>query len=182
MDLPVSSAVTQRHDQLANAKMMTRNRGLQLILAMGLWHGGEHLLETYQLSGSGYPHAQALGSLSTLVFNSSTSNWLMVAHTLVMLASVGLLQQVVVMKRHGLWWEAMWLLQIWHVSEHILLVIQSLIGASPFSELEFKPLNDRSSPHPMLHLMITAVTMGLFLHFNFRRSRSPSEHERYSSP
>jgi hypothetical protein len=115
-------------------------------------HWGEHLAQAFQIYVLGWPSPKAGGLLGRAYPWLVTSEWMHYGYAVVML--VGL-----VALRHGFtgrarrWWDASMWIQVWHHTEHLLLLLQALTGAY---------LLGGGKPTSIVQLLVPRVELHLF--------------------
>jgi hypothetical protein len=125
---------------------------LNVFLVIVLAHWAEHVAQALQIWVFGWPRAQARGLLGLPFPWLITQEWLHYGYALIMLIGLIVLREGFV-GRSRTWWTAALGIQVWHHFEHLLLLIQALIG---------KNLMGRSAPTSLLQLVFPRVELHLF--------------------
>lgn len=103
--------------------------GLRFFLFIVVAHWAEHLVQAYQIYVMGWPIPEARGVLGIPFPWLVTSEWMHYGYALVMMVGLFLLRPGFT-GRSGTWWKASLGIQVWHHLEHLLLLVQVLVGAN----------------------------------------------------
>lgn len=137
---------------LARLNSRWHRQALVAYMVVVVAHWAEHLVQAFQIYVLGWPVHHARGVLGVPFPWLIHSEWLHYGYALVMV--IGL-----IMLRPGFsgraraWWTLALLIQVWHHFEHLLLLLQALIGAN---------LLDRPAPSSLVQLIIPRVELHLF--------------------
>lgn len=125
---------------------------LAAFLVIVVAHWAEHLAQAAQIYLLGWPIPEARGVLGLAVPWLVTSEWLHYGYALVMLAGLLLLRKGFTGTARR-WWNASLAIQIWHHFEHLILLLQVVVGAN---------LLGRAVPTSIIQLLVPRVELHLF--------------------
>ncbi|MFB7479052.1 hypothetical protein ACFUEM_07700 [Streptomyces anulatus] len=126
--------------------------GLRLFLFIVVAHWAEHLVQAYQIYVMGWPIPEARGVLGIPFPWLVTSEWMHYGYALVMMVGLFLLRPGFT-GRSGTLWKASLGIQVWHHLEHLLLLVQVLVGAN---------LLGKAAPTSLVQLIMPRVELHLF--------------------
>ncbi|MGJ5894242.1 hypothetical protein DF268_18510 [Streptomyces sp. V2] len=135
-------SLNSRHHQL----------GLRVFLIIVVAHWAEHLVQAYQIYVLGWPIPEARGVLGVPFPWLVTSEWMHYGYALVMVIGLFLLLPGFT-GRSGTWWKVSFGIQVWHHLEHLLLLVQALVGAH---------LLGKAAPTSLIQLIMPRVELHLF--------------------
>ena len=125
---------------------------LLLFMVVVAAHWAEHLAQAVQIYVLGMPVAEARGVLGMPFPWLVHSEWMHYGYALVMLVGLILLRPGFV-GRARTWWTAALLVQAWHHFEHLLLLVQAIVGTN---------IAGRAVPTSLLQLILPRVELHLF--------------------
>ncbi|MBQ1104876.1 MULTISPECIES: hypothetical protein [Streptomyces] len=125
---------------------------LRVYLFIVVAHWAEHLVQAYQIYVMGWPIPEARGVLGIPFPWLVTSEWMHYGYALVMMVGLFLLRPGFT-GRSGTWWKASLGIQVWHHLEHLLLLVQVLVGAN---------LLGKAAPTSLVQLIMPRVELHLF--------------------
>ncbi|MCY9784418.1 hypothetical protein KIK06_10995 [Nocardiopsis sp. EMB25] len=142
--------------------------GLRIFMVIVLAHWAEHLAQAAQIYALDWPVPEARGVLGIPFPWLVTSEWLHYGYALVMLAGLFLLLPGFTGRSRTWWWISLGI-QIWHHFEHLLLLIQALIGANIAGLDAPTSLVQLIIPRVELHLLYNSLVfapmvVALYLH------------------
>jgi hypothetical protein len=140
--MPISTALNGRHHRA----------WVSLFMVVVLAHWAEHIAQTIQIWGLGWPVPRARGLLGLAFPWLISSEWLHYGFALVMLVGLWALQKGFT-GRARIWWMIAFGLQFWHHIEHLLLLIQAQTGYH---------LLGRPVPTSVVQLVLPRVQLHLF--------------------
>lgn len=162
-----------------NSTLMSRINGQSHRLALGLFlfivlaHWAEHIVQAVQIWGMGWPRPQARGVLGMPFPWLVKEEWLHYGYALVMLIGLIALRPGFVGKSRT-WWTVALVVQVWHHFEHLLLLIQAMVGSNLFGKAAPTSLLQLVVPRVELHLFYNAVVflpMIVAMYLHLRPSR-----------
>lgn len=115
-------------------------------------HWGEHLAQAVQIYLLNWPRPAAGGLLGMVYPWLVKSEWMHYGYAVLMMVAF-------IVLRHGFtgrarrWWDAAMWIQVWHHTEHLLLLVQALSGAY---------LLGAAAPTSVLQLVLPRVELHLF--------------------
>ncbi|MEU4025888.1 hypothetical protein [Streptomyces anulatus] len=125
---------------------------LRFFLFIVVAHWAEHLVQAYQIYVMGWPIPEARGVLGIPFPWLVTSEWMHYGYALVMMVGLFLLRPGFT-GRSDTWWKASLGIQVWHHLEHLLLLVQVLVGAN---------LLGKAAPTSLVQLIMPRVELHLF--------------------
>jgi len=128
-------------------------RALQAYMAIVLAHWAEHLLQAFQIYALGWPVPEARGLVGYFfpwVIQSETLHY---GYALVMLAGLWVLRAGFTGGLDRKWWTVALAVQFFHHIEHLLLILQAIVGAN---------LLGRPVPTSLVQLWVPRVELHLF--------------------
>ncbi len=125
---------------------------LTIFLVIVLAHWAEHLAQAFQIYVLGWPVHEAGGLLGVAFPWLVHSEALHYGYAVVMLAGLVVLRPGFT-GRSRAWWTVALGIQIWHHFEHLLLLVQAVVGVH---------LSGRSAPTSILQLVVPRVELHLF--------------------
>ncbi|HZB51562.1 MAG TPA: hypothetical protein VE547_20915 [Mycobacteriales bacterium] len=132
-------------------------------------HWAEHLAQAFQIWALGEARPQARGVLGELFPWLVSSEWLHYGYAIVMLLGLWLLRAGFVGRARRFWDIALFV-QVWHHFEHLLLLVQALVGANLAGEKVPTSMLQLLFPRVELHLFYNAIVtipmvIAVVLHF-----------------
>lgn len=115
-------------------------------------HWGEHIAQAVQIWVLGWKLPEARGILGVPFPWLVKSEWMHYGYALIMLIGLIALRPGFV-GRAKTWWTIALLIQVWHHFEHLLLLIQALVGSN---------IADKPAPTSLLQLAFPRVELHLF--------------------
>jgi hypothetical protein len=152
------SATTQTADVGPFRRARAAVNGKYHLAALGLFtfivvaHWAEHIAQAIQIWALDTPRPQARGVLGDWFPWLVKSEWLHYGYAVVMLFFLWLLRPAFV-GRARRFWDLAFYIQIWHHFEHLLLLVQVLVGAN---------LAGEKVPTSILQLIFPRVELHLF--------------------
>lgn len=125
---------------------------LNIFMVIVLAHWAEHVAQAIQIYVLGWPAPEARGVLGLAVPWLVTSEWMHYGYALIMLVGLALLRSGFT-GRARTWWTIALGIQVWHHLEHLLLLLQALIGAN---------LGGRPVPTSLIQFLVPRVELHLF--------------------
>ncbi|MFI6578297.1 hypothetical protein ACIBFB_21115 [Nocardiopsis sp. NPDC050513] len=125
--------------------------GLRVFMVIVLAHWAEHLAQAAQIYALDWPVAEARGVLGIPFPWLVTSEWLHYGYALVMLVGLFLLLPGFTGRSRTWWWISLGI-QLWHHLEHLLLLVQALVGVN---------IAGRDAPTSLVQLLIPRVELHL---------------------
>ncbi|WP_331755338.1 hypothetical protein OG936_39025 (plasmid) [Streptomyces sp. NBC_00846] len=147
--------------------------GLRLFLFIVVAHWAEHLVQAYQIYVMGWPIPEARGVLGVPFPWLVTSEWMHYGYALVMMVGLFLLRPGFT-GRSGTWWKVSLGIQVWHHLEHLLLLVQVLVGAHLLGKAVPTSLIQLIAPRVELHLFyntLVTVPMVVAMYLHTRANR-----------
>ncbi|MFC6090031.1 hypothetical protein Q5530_06010 [Saccharothrix sp. BKS2] len=129
---------------------------LQVFMVVVVAHWAEHLAQAVQIYVLGMPTSEARGVLGLPFPWLVHSEWMHYGYALVMMVGLILLRPGFVGKART-WWTAALLIQVWHHFEHLLLLLQALVGTNIASRPVPTSLLQLALPRVELHLFYNAI-------------------------
>jgi hypothetical protein len=153
---------------------------LLLFLAVVVAHWAEHLVQAFQIWGLGWTPAQARGVLGMPFPWLVTEEWLHYGYAVVMLAGLIVLRPGFTGAART-WWTAALLIQVWHHFEHLLLLLQAMLGTTFFGSPTPVSIAQLLVPRVELHLFYNGIVflpmvVAMYLH----RRPGPDDYARMS--
>ncbi|MQS07586.1 hypothetical protein [Streptomyces alkaliphilus] len=124
---------------------------LQIFLVIVLAHWAEHVVQAIQIYVLGWPLPEARGVLGIPFPWLVTSEWMHYGYALIMLVGFLLLRPGFTGPSR-MWWNITLLIQVWHHFEHLILLMQALIGTN---------LAGREVPTSLVQLLVPRVELHL---------------------
>ncbi|WP_344935790.1 hypothetical protein [Sphaerisporangium flaviroseum] len=115
-------------------------------------HWAEHVAQAIQVWVLGWPLAEARGVLGVPFPWLVKSEWMHYGYALLMLAGLIVLRKGFTGSART-WWNVSLGIQVWHHLEHLLLLIQALVGAN---------LLGRPAPTSVLQIFLPRMELHLF--------------------
>jgi hypothetical protein len=137
-------------------------------------HWAEHLVQAFQIWVLHTPRPKAGGILGDVFPWLITSEWLHYGYAIVMVVGLWLLRPGFV-GRARRFWDLSFYIQIWHHFEHLLLLLQVLVGANLAGEKVPTSLLQLVFPRVELHLFyntIVTIPMVIAIYLHLRPTRS----------
>jgi hypothetical protein len=141
---------------------------LNVFLIVVIAHWAEHLVQAFQIWVLGWPRPEARGVLGMPFPWLVEQEWLHYGYALLMLAGLWLLRDGFTGRARA-WWAAALVIQVWYHFEHLLLLLQALVGANLAGRPVPTSLVQLIAPRVELHLFYNAVVfvpmlVALYLH------------------
>ncbi|MEV2277343.1 hypothetical protein AB0I72_17330 [Nocardiopsis sp. NPDC049922] len=142
--------------------------GLRAFMVIVLAHWAEHLAQAAQIYALDWPVAEARGILGIPFPWLVTSEWLHYGYALVMLVGLFLLLPGFTGRSRTWWWISLGI-QLWHHLEHLLLLVQALVGVNIAGREDPTSLVQLLIPRVELHLLYNSLVfapmvVALYLH------------------
>jgi hypothetical protein len=128
-------------------------RALQIFLVIVLAHWAEHLLQAFQIYGLGWPVPEARGLLGYFYPWLIRSESLHYGYAIVMLIGLWVLRPGFTGVQDRRWWTVALVIQFLHHFEHLLLLMQVMVGHN---------LAGRPVPTSLIQLWVPRVELHLF--------------------
>ncbi|WP_235432094.1 hypothetical protein [Nocardiopsis sp. RV163] len=125
---------------------------MRIFLVIVLAHWAEHIVQAVQIYVMDWPVPEARGLLGMPFPWLVTSEWMHYGYALIMLIGLLLLLPGFV-GRARVWWSVSLLLQVWHHFEHLLLLVQAMIGVN---------IAGNEAPISLVQMLIPRVELHLF--------------------
>ena len=156
-----------------NTRWHSRALAVYGVVVIGHW--SEHIAQAVQIYVLGWPRPKSLGLLGLVWPWLVSSEWMHYGYALVMMISF-------IVLRHGFhgrsrrWWNAAMWIQIWHHTEHLLLLVQAASGAYLLGSKVPTSILQLVFPRVELHLFYnTIVTIPMIVAMVLHR-RDRDEH------
>ncbi|GLU48692.1 hypothetical protein [Nocardiopsis ansamitocini] len=125
---------------------------LQLFMVIVVAHWAEHIVQAIQVYVLDWPIPEARGVLGIPFPWLVTSEWMHYGYALIMLIGLFMLLPGFT-GRSRTWWKISTGIQVWHHFEHLLLLLQALVGRN---------LGGGDAPMSILQMVIPRVELHLF--------------------
>lgn len=125
---------------------------LNAFMVIVLAHWAEHVAQAIQVYVLGWPLPEARGVLGLAFPWLVTSEWMHYGYALIMLIGLIVLRGGFT-GRARTWWTIALGIQVWHHLEHLLLLLQVLIGAN---------LAGKPAPTSLIQLLVPRLELHLF--------------------
>lgn len=129
---------------------------LILFMVIVVAHWMEHIFQTLQVYFFQWPRGHAHGLLGYYNPWLAQSEWLHYIYALIMLIGLFILRSGFSDKAR-VWWNVSLILQIWHHTEHFILLMQKLSGYNLFNSAKPISLIEIFFPRIELHLFYNAI-------------------------
>lgn len=149
-------------------------RAMYVFLAVTIAHWMEHLFQAFQIYYLGMPLPQARGALGYVWPWLVSSEWLHYGYAVFMVVGLALLASGLA-GRAKTWWTIALAIQVWHLFEHSLLLVQAQSGIFLFGANAPTSILQVVVRRPELHLFYNAIvtipmTIGMLYHLFPNRS------------
>jgi hypothetical protein len=129
---------------------------LIIFMVIVIAHLLEHIFQTLQVYFLQWPRGHAHGLLGYYYPLLAQSEWLHYIYAFIMLVGLYILRLVFSGKAR-VWWDVSLIIQIWHHTEHFILLMQNLIGYNLFNSAKPMSLIEIFVPRVELHFFYNAV-------------------------
>lgn len=147
---------------------------LWAFLVIVVAHWAEHLAQAFQIWALGWSRPQARGVLGMPFPWLVSSEWMHYGYAIIMLVGLILLRPAF-RGRSRTWWTVALVLQFWHHVEHLLLLIQAMVGSNIAGKPVPTSLAQLIFPRVELHLFYNAVVfvpMAVAMYLHMRPTRA----------
>ncbi|WP_214110414.1 hypothetical protein [Acrocarpospora catenulata] len=125
---------------------------LNVFLFIVVAHWAEHVAQAIQIYALGWPLPEARGVLGRPFPWLVKSEWMHYGYALLMLVGLIILRKGFT-GRARTWWNISLGIQVWHHLEHLILLVQALVGAN---------LLGKAAPTSIVQLIVPRVELHLF--------------------